>query len=102
MLQNEGLDNHCRAINDILPKCVEHGLPALGLYLDKRFIQTQQLKELKRGLLNYKHGMEYVVTYSEIWCDVTTLIKKSFIESPLAIDTEVKFELLDIPEFHNY
>ena len=43
-LTEEGLDNHGRAIFDVLPDVIRNGLPSIGTYLDARFKKTEQLK----------------------------------------------------------
>ena len=43
------LDHHGRAIEDIIPKCIERDIRYLGEYLDSRFVTTKQLCKVSRA-----------------------------------------------------
>lgn len=51
LIKDDPIDNHSRAIVDILYQLVETELPGLKDYLKARMFQTQQLKTLNRGIL---------------------------------------------------
>jgi ankyrin repeat protein len=99
-LKNEGIDNHSRAIYDALPACIEADIPAVGPYLDARFVQTSQIEEVKRGSLNLKNEMIYAVTDSELWPDKKVIDESLLKSSPL--DSEIVIEFLDVPAMHCY
>ncbi len=70
-------------------------------YLDSRFLQTDQIKSIRRGSINYKNGNEdYAVESCELWPDKLDVEYKLF--SKEKIDTEIKLEFLDIPMIHSY
>jgi hypothetical protein len=59
LIKDDPIDNHSRAIVDILHSCVEAELPALREYLKSRMIQTQQLKTINRGVLKSIQNNDY-------------------------------------------
>eukprot|EP00347_Sterkiella_histriomuscorum_P010355 403376619 len=95
------LDSHIRGILDILPDLVEADIPCLKDYLDGRFIQTDQIKAIRRGSINYAFGNdEYAVQSCELWPDRLAVEEKLFTKSQL--DSEIKLEFLDIPTIHSF
>ncbi|CDW78106.1 wd-40 repeat protein [Stylonychia lemnae] len=99
-LCNSPIDSHSRQISDILPDLVEAELPILGVYLDSRIKQTDQLKDFRRGAIKYQNGLDYAVNTVELWPDSDHIQKKFFMQSN--IDSEVVLELLDVPSVHCY
>jgi hypothetical protein len=47
-----GIDHHSRAIADILPDCIPSALPKFNAYLESRILQTDQIKDINKGMLN--------------------------------------------------
>ncbi|CDW84531.1 wd-40 repeat protein [Stylonychia lemnae] len=95
------LDSHIRGILDVLPDLIKNDIPSLKDYLDGRFIQTDQIKAIRRGAINYAFGNEeYAVNSCELWPDRLTVEDKLFTKSTL--DAEIKLEFLDIPSVHSY
>lgn len=59
-LSSYGIDHHSRAMIDQLPIMIKHDLPSLLGYIDSRLLQTEQVKNMKRGLIqngNKAHGV---------------------------------------------
>lgn len=52
-IMSEGIDSHGKEIYDILPAFIEENIPSVGVYLDNRLLQTDLLKNLKRGSVKY-------------------------------------------------
>jgi hypothetical protein len=64
-LQGYGIDHHSRAIASTIPTCIEHELPSLIPYLQSRILQTDQIKDITKGMLRVTntHGM----TATSLW-----------------------------------
>jgi hypothetical protein len=45
------IDHHSRAIVETLPTCISHALPNFIPYLESRIKQTDQIKEITKGML---------------------------------------------------
>ncbi len=50
-IKDTPIDNHARAIIDILPQILEEELPAFKSYLSARLLQTNALKKIEKGNL---------------------------------------------------
>jgi hypothetical protein len=68
--------------------------------MECRFLKTEQCKELKRGCLNFKQDLDYVVVSSDIWYNPSDVESMLFTVSPL--DSEINLRFLDIPQLHCY
>ena len=99
-ISNAPLDHHGRAVVECLPKAIEAGLPAVPDYLDARFIQTEQVKQIRRGALDFRHGLDYVYTTGSLWDSTQQVEDRLFQVSP--VDADIKLEYLDLPRLHCY
>lgn len=63
-LADAPLDHHGRAIINILPEAIIQGLQSVGEYIDKRFIQTEQIQQIRRGCLNIEGSKNYACVSS--------------------------------------
>jgi hypothetical protein len=50
-MKNDPIDNHGRAIIDIIPKLLELELPAFSDYLNSRVLNTPMLKRIDKGCI---------------------------------------------------
>jgi len=64
LLKDDVIDNHSRAISDILADLVELELPRMNEYLESRIIRTNILDTINRGSLILKRGLDYSVATS--------------------------------------
>jgi hypothetical protein len=96
-LADTPLDSHSRAIVSVLPELVNNGLPSFGTYMDKRLLQTKQLKDrgAKRGAIKLTEDLDYAVSSCDLWPDLNHLEKLLFIDDPK--ESDIKLEFLDMP-----
>lgn len=82
-LADAPLDHHGRVIIDVLHEAISQGLESVGDYIDKRFIQTEQIKQIRRGNLNIQDNLNYACVSSQIWMDIKEIENGLFKESPV-------------------
>jgi len=59
-LANAPIDHHGRAVVSSLSMAIDQGLTSVDTYLSSRFIQTEQIKSIRRGCLNKSGSINYV------------------------------------------
>ncbi|CDW87954.1 wd-40 repeat protein [Stylonychia lemnae] len=99
LIKDDDIDNHSRAIVDILPNLVELELPRMGIYLESRIVRTDILDTLNRGSLNHRKGVNYAIETCLQWPDKKQLTNQIFKKS--RIENEIRVEMLDIPHIHD-
>lgn len=102
-LRNDHPDNHSRAIIDLIPKFLDAELPALGPYLNSRFIITEKLGSLNRGNLKrlYNH-IDDQIHSCEMWPDLLSLKEAAIEKAEQVIEKDLRFMLLDLPEIQSF
>lgn len=65
-LKNYPIDHHSRSIQELFPFFIEQSLPEFINYIDQRFLQTNQLKNISKGCL--KEGISGIKS-SNMWFD---------------------------------
>ena len=63
-------------------------------------MQTQQLKEFKRGAIKFLQGKLYGLGTVDLWSDSEIIQQQFFTESK--IDSEVVLLMIDVPAIHSY
>lgn len=94
-------DHHSRAIANLQSEFIDKNLPEYQNYLESRVLETNQTKQLTRGLLKNK---ESGMIQAGVWHDQTEL-KKYLFQSPVEAKEDgegimeplIKAEFIDIP-----
>jgi hypothetical protein len=55
LMKDDPIDNHGRAIIDIIPDILELELPAFNEYLEARIVETPMLNRIEKGCLLQKY-----------------------------------------------
>ena len=105
LLPGMPLDHHGRAIEDIIPECIEREIRYLGEYLDSRFVTTKQLCKVSRA--DYKtikidkltEDQGYFVSHCDMWPDERLLTSRIFDDSKSG--AEINVQMLDFSKLHN-
>ena len=95
LLPGMPLDHHGRAIEDIIPECIEREIRYLGEYLDSRFVTTNQLCKVSRA--DYKtikidrltEDQGYFVSRCDMWPDERLITERIFDDSKSGAEINV-------------
>ena len=95
------LDHHGRCLADILSECIEQGIRFVAEYINKRFLQSSQLRKIDRcdGTKNLKGEDGYTISACDLNEDEKVVKEKIFEKGDDG--GIVGVYVLDLPRIHN-